>query len=115
MQNALVIGLIILLSSCSSKSSREKLSSFRYQDTHSGIVVIDRETKWEPDDTCRRLRYVKVKGHKIDSSFIGYQQAVVKLSNLSRRMYGTHAKIRDYTDSQLFAHIWFCSSDYGKK
>lgn len=114
MQNAFIAILLMTLFSCSSNKPKKKLSSFKYQDSLSGIVVIDKDSPWEPGQSCKRLRYVKISGSKINSSFIGYQQAVVKLSNLARKMYGTHAKVRDFTDSSLFAHIWFCSSDYAR-
>ncbi len=115
MKKIIFLLLSIILASCASSPKQYQKRSVHYEDPVYGIRVIEKSEVWKPESNCKMIKYVRISGNDIQRRGRGYEDAIRSLSVETRRLRGTLAKVRDYTDSMLFAWVWFCSDDYSFK
>lgn len=98
------------LISCAQNEVKERAQErFNYVGS---LRLFHKDEKWVPEENCKKIQYIKVKGEYIDSSDEGYDEAIYKLTKTAKKFGATTAVVRDYTDRELFAYLWFCSDSY---
>ena len=108
MNKRLYLGLMLILLSCSTanRSKPVVITDYRF------IRIIEKDTHWEVEKNCRQIKYSSVDGVNIQSTYEGYQNAVNALRIFTHQQGGTLAQIRDFTETKLWAYIYFCSYHY---
>jgi len=112
MKIVVLISLCIFISACSSSPSNYSRRPVFYEDSTMGVRVIEKSEVWEPESNCKMVKYIQVHGENIQDRGRGYRETLRSLSLEARRYRGTVAQVRDFTNSILYAYIWFCSDDY---
>ncbi|HAZ11248.1 MAG: hypothetical protein A2X86_08250 [Bdellovibrionales bacterium GWA2_49_15] len=100
--------LLLFIISCSigDKTKSVLITDYRF------IRIIEKNTHWEVEKNCRQIKYASIDGANIQSTFEGYQEALNTLRIFTHQQGGTLAQIRDFTETRLWAYIYFCSYKY---
>ncbi len=99
---------LLFVTSCSSldKTKSVPITDYRF------IRIIEKDAHWQVEKNCRQIKYSSVDGVNIQSTYEGYQAALNALRIFTYQQGGTLAQIRDFTETRLWAYIYFCSYNY---
>ena len=107
----LITFILLNVSSCSTNIGDKKRISFS---DFKFVRVYGKSSSWEPEKNCRFVSYEKVAGGQIQSNHDGYEEAIEELREHVHKIGGTVAKVKDFTESFMWANVYFCSPKYDK-